>query len=76
MFWIGQQSPDLNKIENLWSILDSQLEDRSPFNEEELFEVLCNGWRKLSTEFLNKLVESIPRRCKAVITSKCMPKKY
>ena len=31
------QSPDLNPIENLWSILDK---DRAPKNENQLFEVL------------------------------------
>ena len=39
------QSPDLNPIENLWSILDKRLQDRKPKNEAELFEMLkcCLG---------------------------------
>ncbi len=40
------QSPDLNPIENIWSILKKKLRERSvhPSNAEELFEVLCNIW--------------------------------
>jgi hypothetical protein len=37
------QSPDLNPIENLWSILDQQTRERRPQTEEELFEILQNG---------------------------------
>ncbi len=35
------QSPDLNPIENLWSILDmKKVKDRAPKNKNQLFEVL------------------------------------
>ena len=34
------QSPDLNPIENLWSILDHKLRNRRPQNKEQLFEAL------------------------------------
>ena len=36
------QSPDLNPIENLWSILDHRIKTRAPKNEEELFQILQN----------------------------------
>jgi hypothetical protein len=70
------QSPDLNPIENLWNILDKQLEDRNSSNEDELFQVLEVGWKSLSTEFLKNLVESMPRRCQAVIDNEGLPTKY
>ena len=38
------QSPDLNPIENLWSIIDFRMKDRTPANENELFEILKDGW--------------------------------
>ena len=41
------QSPDLNPIENLWSILDRNLQDRNPNNEGELFQQLMEGWQQL-----------------------------
>ena len=63
------QGPDLNPNENLWSILDGQLKDRSPKDREELFSVLKEGWNNLEPALLTKLVDSMPRRCQAVINS-------
>ena len=64
------QSPDLNPIENLWSILDHGIKTRAPKNEEELFQILQNQWKNISGELLQSLVESMPRRCKAMIKSR------
>jgi hypothetical protein len=60
------QSPDLNPIENLWSILDHNLKDRRPNNEAELFEELKRGWEALPESILTRLVDSMPRRIEAV----------
>jgi transposase len=49
MIW-PSQSPDLNPIENLWSILDRRLKTRRPQNEQQLFEVLREGWSNLERE--------------------------
>ena len=70
------QSPDLNPIENLWSILDHGIKTRAPKNEEELFQILQNQWKNISGELLQSLVESMPRRCKAVIKSHGFATKY
>ena len=70
------QSPDLNPIENLWSILDSKLKSRKPNNKTELFQVLSDGWKALDPFLLNSLVESMPRRCQAVINAKGYATKY
>ena len=48
----------------------------NPQNENELFEVLEVGWKNLPTDFLTNLVESMPRRCQAVINNDGMPTKY
>jgi transposase len=56
-------SPDLNPIENLWSYLDVKIRDRGPGNAEELFECIKNGWNGIPNEYLQSLVESMPRRC-------------
>ena len=56
------QSPDLNPIENLWSILDRELKNRKPSNEAELFNILNVSWQKLSHDICQSLVESMPRR--------------
>jgi len=70
------QSPDLNPIENLWSILDMQCKDRRPQSEQELFEILQEGWNALPVDTLTRLVDSMPRRCAQVIASKGFPIKY
>jgi len=64
------QSPDLNPIENLWSILDLRMKNRKPGNLDQLFETLQEAWNNLPVDLLNKLVESMPRRCQAVIDAK------
>ena len=70
------QSPDLNPIENLWSILDMRCKERRPQSEQELFEALQDGWNSLPVDTLMKLVDSMPRRCAEVIASKGYPIRY
>ena len=70
------QSPDLNPIENLWSLLDRSLVNRAPQNEQQLFQCLKDGWNALPKSYLQDLIESMPRRCQAVIESKGNMTKY
>lgn len=70
------QSPDLNPIENLWSIFDRQMKDRRPSNESELFEMISEGWKQISLSLCRALVESMPSRCQAVIDANGYPTKY
>lgn len=70
------QSPDLNPIENLWSILEQKCVNRQPNNKEELFETLKEEWNKLDKDTLKGLIESMGKRCEAVIKSKGYSTKY
>jgi len=70
------QSPDLNPIENLWSILDKKLELRAPKTEAELFAMLTEAWNSMEIDLLTRLVDSMPRRCAAVIAAKGKLTKY
>lgn len=70
------QSPDLNPIENLWRILNDSTKDRKPSSENELFDVLQEGWKKIGTCVTKKLVLSMKRRCEAVIANRGYPTKY
>lgn len=69
-------SPDLNPIENLWSYLDLQIKDRSPGTANELMECVKNGWNNIPNEYLQSLVESMHRRCQAVILNRGRSTKY
>ena len=75
LFW-PPQSPDLNPIENLWAELNRKLNKRTCQSEEQLFECLKQTWENLSDDYLHKLVESMPRRCRKVIKSRGYPIAY
>ncbi len=70
-------SSDLNPIENLWALLKKEaykiypdlnsLEGKGDEAETELFQILQRAWVNIKDEVIEKLVASMPRRCKAVI---------
>jgi hypothetical protein len=70
------QSPDLNPIENLWSILDNRTKLRRPQTEEQLFQILKTEWESFGIELLQTLSDSMPRRLQAVIDNNGWPTKY
>lgn len=60
-------SPDLNTIENLSGRLDTITKNRHCNTEEQLFQSLLEGWRRLDLDYIHNLILSMPRRCLAVI---------
>ena len=56
--WVSQ-SPDLNPIENLWSILDDNMKDRKPQNETELFDTIKEAWYNIDVDMLRRLADSM-----------------
>lgn len=56
-------SPDLNVIEMLWSIVERYLNFIHPNNEEELKNALKMAWESISIDIINKLCESFIKRC-------------
>lgn len=74
--WPGN-SPDLNPIENLWARLKRLVSARRPSNKTELIEAIVQCWHHVITvQELQQLVNSMPRRCKAVIDAKGYATKY
>lgn len=69
-------SPDLNPIENLWHTIKTKLSQNHITNIHGLYSAFENAWRSIPVETCNKLVESMPRRCKAVIDNRGYPTKY
>lgn len=70
------QSPDLNPIEHLWEELGRRLRGTRAASVDEKFKQLKEEWEKIDQSVLNNLLDSMPRRCQAVIDSKGFPTKY
>lgn len=70
------QSPDLNPIEHLWSVLDRQIRHKKHSNLNDFMTSLQEEWKNISPDCIAKLVDSLPDRCRAVIASKGFPTKY
>lgn len=73
------QSPDLNPIENMWSLLKRKLNefDSAPKGMEDLNERVTNVWyNQMKPEDCQKVINSMPRRIKACIRAKGKWTKY
>ena len=65
--WPGN-SPDLNPIENFWTVLKNKVSEKYPASISALIEAIKLVWiREMPKDLCKNLIESIPRRIKAVI---------
>ena len=64
-------SPDLAPIEHLWDELGRCIHNRrrQPMNVNELQAALRQEWSNLPQAFINRLVNSMRRRCTAVVNA-------
>ncbi len=69
-------SPDLNPIEHLWGILKRKVEERQVSNIRQLRDVIKEEWKNISAATCARLVNSMPRRIKAVLDNKGAHTKY
>jgi hypothetical protein len=58
------QSPDLNPIENLWSIIKMELCKRREeiLNQEDCWNVIKSVWKSLDFDLLTRLYQQLPGR--------------
>lgn len=70
------QSPDVNPIEHLWSDVDAVVRIKQPTNVRDLWTVVEQAWSNIPTARCRHLVDSMPRRVRAVIKAKGYPTKY
>ncbi len=70
-------SPDLNPIENLWSIVKRKMRDTRPNNADDLKATIKKAtWASITPEQCHRLIASMPLRIDAVIHAKEGPTKY
>ena len=71
--WLGEQnidilgpwpgnSPDLNPIESLWSILKRRVDKQKPTNSDKLQALIMQEWAAISQDVAQKLINSMPGR--------------
>jgi hypothetical protein len=65
-------SPDLNPIEHAWDILQQRISKRpqAPNTLQELADALEEEWHQIPQADFRNLVQSFPRRCRAVIQAR------
>ena len=65
------KSPDLNPIVHVWDLLDRRVRARAipPRNVRELAAALVEEWGNISRQELANLVQSMRRRCTAVLNA-------
>uniref|UniRef100_A0A8R1EMM4 Tc1-like transposase DDE domain-containing protein n=1 Tax=Caenorhabditis japonica TaxID=281687 RepID=A0A8R1EMM4_CAEJA len=70
------QSPDLNLIEHLWEELERCVTGIRAQNADQKFSQLQTAWAQIPQSLVTNLIQSMPRRCQAVIDSRGFPTKY
>ncbi len=68
--------PDLNPIENLWSIVKKKMRDTRPNNADDLNTAIKATCASITPKQCHRLIASMPRRIDAVIHAKGGPTKY
>jgi hypothetical protein len=61
------QSPDINPLENLWSLLETKIWKCKCSSRQMLIENLQKEWDKIGQEVTANLVNSMPRRLQAML---------
>ncbi len=70
------QSPDLNIIEHLWEELDRSVAKYRRKSIAEFRKGLYESWEQIGKELIDKLIESVMKRLKAVIDANGLNTKY
>lgn len=71
------QSPDLNPIENLWAKIGYEISKTHPRTKQELIEAIIKAWYHIVTkDYVKKLIDSMPKRCRLVMSNKGWPISY
>ncbi len=69
-------SSDLSPIKHLWGILKRKVEERKVSNIHQLCDVVMKEWKRTSVATCEALVNSMPKRAKAVLENNGGHTKY
>lgn len=64
------QSPDCNIIENVWSVLKTNVFNNKPRSSFELWKYIQEEWQKIPTNLFKRLYSSIPARLNEIRKSR------
>ncbi|CAD6196310.1 unnamed protein product [Caenorhabditis auriculariae] len=70
------QSPDLNPIEHLWEELERRCANKRAKNCNEKFAQLLSEWNQIPMSTIDTLLNSMQRRCQAVVDARGFATKY
>ena len=73
--WPGN-SPDLNIIENGWTIVKKEVAATNPSSMTDLIAVMKAAWMKITPGYCRKLSDSMPRWIQLVLAAKGGHSKY
>jgi transposase len=60
-------SPDLNPIENIWSILKTNVAKRCPKTKSSLETIAVEEWAAIPQEFISSAISSVPKRIEQIL---------
>ena len=60
-------SPDLNPIENIWSLLKHRIGKHFPTTRDEVITAIQTEWSQLTASDISRACQSMRERCQAVI---------
>ncbi len=72
----SSMSPNLNPTEHMWGILKRKVEKHHLSNIQQLRDVIMEEWKRMPATSCAALVNSMPRRIKAVLDKNGAPTKY
>jgi transposase len=77
-FWPAN-SPDLNPIETLWGWIKDYIQEKYPEvhrSYPRLRDAVNEAWNSITNEQIRELIETMPKRCKAIIDAQGGHTKY
>lgn len=67
------QLPELNPIENIWSLLKYKIGLHFPTAQDKVVEAAQSEWSRLTASEISRCCQSMRQRCQAVVDAKGCP---